>query len=205
VPNDKARDEGTGGLHMEGCDLCREAEVIELFERTLDRFGHVDILVNNAGVAGDSMIHRGSLPEFRHTIDVNLQGTWLCTRQALQHMRSTGRGGAIVNITSVAGAIGNLGQAAYASSKAGVEALTKVTAREGAGYGIRANAIRPGLIRTDMTVQMSDEWWQAKVSSIPLGRPGEASEVALAALFLASPMAGYITGAVLDVSGGRHM
>jgi NAD(P)-dependent dehydrogenase (short-subunit alcohol dehydrogenase family) len=197
-------DLGEGIARLTG-DVADEDDVAELFATVAERWGQVDVLVNNAGIAPGGPIHRTSLADFRAAIDVNLQGSWLCTREALRRLREGGRGGAIVNIGSIAGKAGNLGQGAYAASKAGIEALTKVTAREGARYGVRANAIRPGLIRTEMTASMPESWWRQKEDSIPLGRPGEPDEVAAAVLFLASDMAGYITGVVLDVAGGREM
>lgn len=186
-------------------DVGEEADVVRMFAETVERHGGVDILVNNAGSSPGGPIHRTELADFRAAIDVNLQGSWLCTRELLRHVRRVGGGGAVVNIGSVAAKSGNVGQGAYASSKAGLEALTRVTAREGAPHGVRANAIRPGLIRTDMTAAMSEDWWNAKLDTIPLGRPGEPDEVAAAALFLASDLASYITGSVLDVTGGREM
>ncbi|MBC7631669.1 SDR family NAD(P)-dependent oxidoreductase [Aeromicrobium sp.] len=187
------------------CDVSDEASVMSTFGSALADHGRIDVLVNNAGVAIDSVIHRGSLEDFRRVLDVNLQGTWLCTREALRHMRDREGGGAIVNIASIASKAGNLGQAAYVSSKAGVEALTRTTAREGARHGIRANAIRPGLIATDMTAGMPQHSWEEKLASIPMARPGDPREVAEVALFLASDMSSYMTGAVLDVAGGREM
>ena len=114
-------------------------------------------------------------------------------------------GGAIVNLSSVSGKVGNLGQSNYAAAKAGIVGLTKSTAREGARHGIRANAIQPGLIRTAMTEAMTADVWEDKLASIPLGRAGEPSEVADVALFLASDLSSYVTGAVVEVGGGRHM
>jgi 3-oxoacyl-[acyl-carrier protein] reductase len=187
------------------CDVADEESVVTTFRSVLADHGRIDVLVNNAGVAIDSVIHRGSLEDFRRVVDVNLQGTWLCTREALRHMRDRDGGGAIVNVASIASKAGNLGQAAYVSSKAGVEALTRTTAREGARHGIRANAIRPGLISTDMTAGIPQRSWDDKLASIPMARPGDPAEVAEVALFLASDMSSYVTGAVLDVAGGREM
>ncbi len=186
------------------CDVSVEEEVDALVAAIVVRHGRLDVVVNNAGIARDSMTHRMELADFRAVLEVNLTGTWLTTRAALRHMRVAG-GGAIVNIASISGKVGNLGQGNYAASKAGVVALTKTVAREGASKGIRANVINPGFIETDMTDGLSDDARARLVQDIPLGRPGRPSEVAKAALFLASDLSSYMTGAVLDVSGGRHM
>jgi 3-oxoacyl-[acyl-carrier protein] reductase len=186
------------------CDVSKEGDVARLVQTALSQFGAIDVLVNNAGIARDGMIHRMTLEDFRAVIDVNLQGTWLCSRAVVSHMRDTG-GGAIVNISSISGKAGNLGQGNYAASKAGIVALTQTLAREGASKGIRANAIRPGLIRTELTEALTEDAWQRLLRDVPLGRPGEPQEVAEAALFLASSMSSYVTGAVVDVSGGRYM
>jgi 3-oxoacyl-[acyl-carrier protein] reductase len=188
-------------LHLR-CDVADEADVQRCIEQAVDEFGDIDVLVNNAGISRDGMIHRMELAAFRRVIEVNLQGAWLMTRSVLEVMRR-GNGGSIVNLSSVAGDKGNLGQSSYAASKAGVEALTKVTAREGAAFGIRANAIRPGLIATEMTEAMPKHVWEEKLATIPLSRAGLPSEVASVALFLASDLSSYVTGATIDVSGGR--
>lgn len=206
--------EPENGIHSVAGDVGVEADVVRVFAEAVERHGHVDVLVNNAGSSPGGPIHRTELEDFRAAIDVNLQGAWLFTRELLRHVRaaggtgqmgSAGRSGAIVNIGSIASKSGNVGQGAYAASKAGIEALTRVTAREGAPHNVRANAIRPGLIRTDLTAEMSEGWWATKLETVPLGRPGEPDEVAAAAVFLASDLASYITGTVLDVAGGREM
>jgi 3-oxoacyl-[acyl-carrier protein] reductase len=197
---------GLGGA-AEGvaCDVTVEEDVQALVDGAVARHGRVDVLVNNAGITRDAMMHRMSLAEFRQVIDVHLQGTWLCSRAALTHMRGRDGGGAIVNLSSISGKIGNLGQTNYAAAKAGIVAMTKSIAREGARFGIRANAVQPGLIRTAMTEAMPAAAWEEKLADIPLGRAGEPSEVADVVLFLASDMASYVTGAVIEITGGRHM
>jgi NAD(P)-dependent dehydrogenase (short-subunit alcohol dehydrogenase family) len=187
------------------CDVRSEDDVDELMDSAVRRFGSIDILVNNAGIARDAMVHRMELSDFLEVLDVNLVGTWLCSRAALRRMRERGGGGTIVNVSSISAKAGNLGQGNYAASKAAVVALTKTIAREGARRGIRANAIRPGLIETDMTGSLDPAARARLMTDIPLGRPGLPAEVAQAALFLASDMSSYITGSVLDVSGGRQM
>ena len=208
LDGDQARTSATGlGDRAEGvpCNVVEEASVEALVDGVVDRHGRLDILVNNAGITRDGMMHKLSLADFRAVMEVHLQGTWLCSRAALTHMRSRDGGGAIVNMSSISGKIGNLGQTNYAAAKAGIVGMTKATAREGARFGIRANAIQPGLINTAMTQAMPDEVFQSKVEGIPLGRAGEPSEVADAALFLASDMSSYITGITIEVAGGRHM
>lgn len=186
-------------------DVAEEASVEALVDGVVDRHGRVDVLVNNAGITRDGMMHKLSLADFRAVIDVHLQGTWLCSRAAVTHMRSRDGGGAIVNMSSISGKIGNLGQTNYAAAKAGIVGMTKATAREGARFGIRCNAIQPGLIRTAMTEAMPGEVFASKVADVPLGRAGEPAEVADVALFLASDLSSYVTGITIEVAGGRHM
>lgn len=187
------------------CDVADEDAVARLVDGTIGAHGDLHVLVNNAGITRDAMMHKMTLSEFRQVIDVHLQGTWLCSRAALTHMRARPGGGAIVNLASISGKVGNLGQSNYAAAKAGIVALTKSTAREGARFDIRANAIVPGLIATDMTTAMPQEAWDEKQADIPLGRAGEPDEVAKVALFLASDLASYVTGTSVEVTGGRHM
>jgi 3-oxoacyl-[acyl-carrier protein] reductase len=138
-------------------------------------------------------------------LDVHLKGTFLCTKAVAAGMREGGRGGAIVNISSISAKIGNFGQANYASAKAGIVALTKVTAREYAKYGVRANAIQPGMIETPMTRALGEERLARSVAETPLGRLGRPEEVAAVALFLASDLSSFVTGAVIEVTGGRDL
>lgn len=198
----KALSESAAGV---ACDVADEADVEDLFTKVLERHDRVDVLVNNAGITRDSIMHRMSLTEFRQVIDIHLQGTWLCSRAAIAHMRSGTSGGAIVNMSSISGKIGNVGQTNYSAAKAGIVGLTKATAKEGARFGIRANAIQPGLIETSMTTAMPEDAWNEKMTNIPLGRAGTPAEVADATLFLASDLSSYITGSVIEVTGGRAM
>lgn len=186
------------------CDVGDEASVRNAFDAILDRHGRIDVLVNNAGVTHGSVVHRDSLGEWEDLLRVNLLGTFLCTRAVLPSMRAA-RSGAIVNVSSMAAHLGNLGQGAYAASKAGVEALTKTTAREGASHGIRVNAVRPGLIDTDMTSGLDAQVHERLLSSVPLRRAGRPEEVADVVEFLASDRSSYVTGVVVDVAGGRGM
>jgi 3-oxoacyl-[acyl-carrier protein] reductase len=186
-------------------DITDEQAVDEAFERLIAEHGQVDTVVNNAGITRDRPLHKMSLADFRDVLDVNLVGTFLVSRAAFTHMRGRPGGGRIVNIASMAAKVANFGQANYSASKAGVIALTRVTAREGARFGITVNAVAPGFIETPMTAALGDDVLAARMASIPLGRAGQADEVADAVRWLASPGAGYVTGTVIDVAGGRGL
>ena len=186
-------------------DVTAVADVEAAAAGALAVFGHIDVLVNNAGITRDSTIRKMTDEAWDLVIDVHLKGTFLCTRAILPAMRDAGRGGAVVNMSSISGKIGNFGQANYAAAKAGIAALTKVTAREYARYGIRANAIQPGLIDTPMTRALGEERLKQGAADTPLGRIGTPEEVANVALFLASDLASFVTGAVIEVTGGRHI
>lgn len=167
-----------------------------------EKLGSVDILINNAGITKDTLLLRMSPEDFDTVIKVNLAGTFNMTQQALKKMMKK-REGVIINMASVVGETGNLGQANYAASKAGVIGFTKSVAREGAARNITCNAIAPGFIETDMTDQLSDKIKEQMKEQIPAKRFGQAEDVAKAAVFLAkSP---YITGQVLNVDGGMVM
>jgi len=185
-------------------DVTDEQSVEDLLTRCRDSFGPVSIMVNNAGITRDAMMKKMSLGDFRAVIDVHLQGTWLGMKAAAVDMRAQGRG-TIINMGSTSGKSGALGQTNYSTAKAGIVGMTKAAAKELARFDIRVNAIQPGLIRTAMTESMPKEAWDRKMAEIPLGRAGEPSDVANAALFLASNWSTYITGAVIEVSGGRYM
>ncbi|MFE7422829.1 3-oxoacyl-ACP reductase FabG [Rhodococcus sp. NPDC057529] len=184
------------------CDVTSEAEQTGLVQACLDRFGRVDVLVNNAGVTRDGYISKLSESDFDLVLDVSLKGAWLGTRAVAPLMRSQGSG-SIVNVSSLSGKIGNPGQTNYSAAKAGLIGLTKASAKELGPSGVRANAIQPGLVRTAMTLAMKPEIFAAKEAEVPLGRAGLPEEVAGAVIFLASPLASYVNGAVLEVTGGR--
>jgi 3-oxoacyl-[acyl-carrier protein] reductase len=175
-------------------------------DRAVELGGRLDVVVNNAGIVRDGVIWRLSVDDFDAVVDVNLKGAWIGTKVAVETMRRQSPvGGAIVNVSSIAGKSGNIGQTNYSAAKAGIVGLTKAVAKEAARRGIRVNAVQPGLINTAMTAALSGEALQEKLHQIPLARPGEPAEVADAVVFLASPMSSYITGAVLEVTGGRYM
>ncbi|MDT2756837.1 3-oxoacyl-[acyl-carrier-protein] reductase [Enterococcus asini] len=166
------------------------------------QLGTVDILINNAGITNDKLVLRMTGEEFQKVVDINLGGTFNMTQHVLKKMMKQ-RSGAIINMASVSGLMGNLGQANYAASKAGVVGFTKSVAREVATRGITVNAIAPGFIETDMTDCLSDKVKEAATANIPLQRFGQVAEVAQAAIFLAKHP--YITGQVLNVDGGMVM
>lgn len=175
-------------------------EVEQLFTEAINHFGKIDILVNNAGINRDAMLHKMTDEQWDEVIAVNLTGTFYCTRQAAIHMRERGYG-RIINIAS-ASWLGNIGQANYAASKAGVVGLTKTAARELARKGVTVNAICPGFIDTDMTRAVPEKIWNMMVEKIPMGRVGKPEDVANLVAFLASDEAAYITAEVINVGGG---
>ena len=186
------------------CDVTAEADVESLIEGCVSEFRTVDVMVNNAGVTRDATMRKMSLKDFRMVIDVHLQGAWLGTRAAAAIMRER-RSGSIINMSSISGKVGNIGQTNYSAAKAGMIGLTKAAAKELAHVGVRVNAIQPGLIRTPMTEAMRSDIWEQKLNEIPMARAGEITDVANVALFLASDLSSYMTGAVLEVTGGRYM
>jgi 3-oxoacyl-[acyl-carrier protein] reductase len=170
----------------------------------LARFGQVDILVNNAGIARDKLILRMTEEDWDAVLNINLKGTFNCTKAVVRHM-SKQRSGKIVNIASVVGEMGNAGQGNYAASKAGVIGFTKTIAREFAQRGINVNAIAPGYIETPMTDALPDKAKEELKRLIPMDRLGKPEDVAEAVLFLVSEASSYITGQVLNVNGGIYM
>jgi len=186
------------------CDVTSVAAVDGLIAAAIEEFGNVNIMVNNAGITRDATLRKMSEEQFDEVISVHLKGTWNGTRTAAAVMREHG-GGAIINMSSISGKVGLVGQTNYSAAKAGIVGLTKAAAKELAHVGVRVNAIAPGLIRSAMTEAMPQRIWDAKLAEVPMGRAGEPSEVATVALFLASDLSSYMTGTVLEVTGGRHI
>lgn len=182
-------------------DVSNAEDVAALVKTTVDTFGSLDYLVNNAGITRDSLSMRMTEADWDLVLDINLKGTFLCAQQASKVMMKQ-KFGRIVNIASVSGILGTAGQANYASSKAGVMALTKTLARELGPRNITVNAIAPGFIITEMTDQLSDEVKAEYLKQIPLKRGGTPEDIANTVEFLISPSAAYITGTTLNVSGG---
>jgi 3-oxoacyl-[acyl-carrier protein] reductase len=184
------------------CDVTQPGQVESMMTEIHNKCGWLDVLVNNSGIIHDRTIKKMSIEEFESVVRVNLIGTFTVTQKAAAILRNGGR---IINLSSVSGQMGLFGQANYSSSKAAIIALTKVSAREFARQNVTVNAIAPGFIDVGMSKGMSEEVTANFIKQIPLGRLGEVNEVVDAALFLASPMASYITGHVLNVNGGFYM
>ncbi|MBY8876212.1 3-oxoacyl-ACP reductase FabG [Actinacidiphila acidipaludis] len=186
------------------CDVTVAADVQGAVDRCVSTFGRLDVMVNNAGITRDATMRTMTEEQFEQVIAVHLKGCWNGTRLAAAVMRGQ-RSGAIVNLSSISGKVGFVGQTNYSAAKAGIVGLTKAAAKEMAHHGVRVNAIAPGLIRSPMTEAMPEHIWDAKLAEIPMQRAGEAAEVASVAVFLASDLASYVTGTVTEVTGGRYM
>lgn len=182
------------------CNIAKREEVNRLFIEAEETLGAIDILVNNAGINRDAMLHKLTEENWDLVMDVNLKGTFSCMQEAVVRMRERGYG-RIINISS-ASWLGNVGQANYAASKAGVVGLTKTACRELARKGITVNAICPGFIETDMTKGVPEKVWDIMVSKIPAGYAGDPQDVGHCVAFLASDGARYINGEVINVGGG---
>lgn len=193
-----------GAARAYAVDVADKTAVAATAERILADFGRVDILVNNAGVTRDGLAMRMSEEDWDIVIDTNLKGAFNFIQGVMRPMVKQ-RGGRIINISSVAGLMGNAGQANYSASKAGLLGLTKTLARELASRHITVNAVAPGFIKTDMTEVLPDQVKAGVLAAIPAGRFGESADVASAVAFLAGPEAGYITGQTLSVDGGMVM
>ncbi|MFO8165755.1 MAG: 3-oxoacyl-[acyl-carrier-protein] reductase [Thermodesulfobacteriota bacterium] len=179
-------------------------DVDKFFHEVARDFQKVDVLVNNAGITRDAFLMRMSEDQWDQVLQVNLKSVYNCTKAVIRSMIKE-RSGKIINISSVVGQIGNIGQSNYAAAKAGIMGFTKTVARELAGRGITVNAVAPGFINTEMTQQLPDKAKAAFLSQIPMGRIGEPNEVAETVYWLASEGATYITGQVIHVSGGLYM
>jgi 3-oxoacyl-[acyl-carrier protein] reductase len=209
--NDETAGETAEAVRAEGVkcevfkgDVSSPGDVEALFKGVSDAFGRVDILVNNAGISRDNIMMRMKEEEFDDVLRTNLGGTYLCTRAALRPMVRA-RWGRIVNVSSVVGLVGNAGQANYAASKAGIIGFTKSVAREVAQRGITANAVAPGYVETELTGSLPEKVKDQIRSQVPMGRFGEAEEVAEVVAFLAGEGAGYVTGQTIAVDGGMTM
>lgn len=194
---------GGQALALKG-DVCQKEEAQALIEGALTAFGRIDILVNNAGINRDNLLLRMRHEDWEAVLRTNLTGVFFCCQAALRPMFRQ-RAGRIINITSVVGLTGNVGQANYAAAKAGIIGFTKSLAKEVASRGILVNAVAPGFITTDMTENLGEEVRKSFLERIPLGRPGQPEEVADVVVFLASPASRYITGQVIVVDGGLTM
>jgi len=196
-----------GGLEVAlatQCDVRSAKDVEALLAAAVENFGTVDVMVNNAGITRDATMRKMTEEQFDEVIAVHLKGTWNGTRLAANIMREE-QSGSIINMSSISGKVGFVGQTNYSAAKAGIVGMTKAAAKELAHLGVRVNAIQPGLIRSAMTEAMPQRIWDTKLAEVPMGRAGEPEEVAKVALFLASDMSSYMTGTVLEVTGGRHL
>ncbi len=186
------------------CDVSDYQQCSDTVKAAIAHFGKLDVLVNNAGITKDNLLLMMKEEEFDRVIATNLKGAFNMMKHAGAHFLKR-KQGTIINIASVSGMMGNVGQANYAAAKAGLIGLTKTAARELAARGITCNAIAPGFITTDMTQQLTDKQRVAIIGTIPLKRMGQPEDVAHLAVFLASPLAAYITGEVIKVDGGIYI
>jgi 3-oxoacyl-[acyl-carrier protein] reductase len=214
INNDKAIEEGKrvvdkilkngGNAIYIKADVSDPNQVEKMIEKIMNGFGRIDILVNNAGITRDITLKKMSKEVWDEVIDVNLNGVFNCTKAVINHMRER-KTGRIINISSITGFTGNIGQTNYAAAKSGIIGFTKALAREVARAGITVNVIAPGFINTDMLKTIPENIKKQLLEQIPMGRFGEPEEVAKVAVFLASEDASFITGAVIHVNGGLYM
>lgn len=187
------------------CDVANTEAVAEFVGQVKDGFGTVDFLINNAGITRDQLILRMKEDDWDAVIDTNLKGAWNFSKAVLRSMMKNENGGSILNISSISGVVGMLGQSNYSASKAGMIGLTKSLAKEVASRKITVNTLALGLIETDMASEMNDDYREKILAQIPLGRLGNVTEVAEIACFMLSPAAAYITGQVIQPDGGLAM
>nr|WP_319489678.1 3-oxoacyl-[acyl-carrier-protein] reductase [uncultured Caproiciproducens sp.] len=186
------------------CDVSDDAQTKELIDAILNDFGGIDILVNNAGITRDGLILSMKEEDFDTVLDTNLKGAFHMIKHSYRNFMKK-RSGRIINISSISGITGNIGQANYSAAKAGLIGLTKSTAKELAGRNVTCNAIAPGFIDTDMTAALPEKVKESVVAAIPLKRRGSPADIASLAVFLAGDEAGYITGEVIKIDGGLCM
>ena len=184
------------------CDISNNDDFKAIILNIVKEYGSIDILVNNAGITKDNLLMRMSDDQWDDVLNINLKGSFTCTRSVIKYMMKK-KFGRIINITSIVGITGNAGQANYAASKSGLIGLTKSIAKEVASRGITANCVAPGWIETSMTDQLSTEVKNKFLSQIPTGKIGQSKDIANTVIFLASDEAGYITGQTITVDGGR--
>ena len=189
---------------IEKADVTNSNQIEELVKKAIEKFGKIDVLVNNAGITKDNLLMRMSEEEFDKVIEVNLKGTYIVTKAVTKYMMKK-RSGSIINLSSVVGVAGNAGQTNYSASKAGIIGFTKSVAKELASRNIRANAVAPGFIETDMTAVLPDTVKENIHNQIPLKRMRTAKEVANLIYFLGSDESSYITGQVINIDGGMVM
>lgn len=191
------------GFYLEGykVDVSNFEEVSKITNQVYEKFGKIDILINNAGITRDNFLTKMSIDEWNKVISINLTGTFNCTKAVIPFMYEK-ESGVIINVSSVVAIYGNIGQSNYIASKAGVIGLTKGWAKEFGKKGIRVNAVAPGFIKTPMTDKVPEKVIEIMISKTPLGRMGEAQEVAKSIAFLSSDDASFITGVILNVDGG---
>jgi len=185
-------------------DIAATESVDAMFAQIKEQTGRVDILVNNAGITMDAMSHKMTIEQWNKVLAVNLTGTFLCCQGAAKIMTEN-KFGKIINTSSIAGFIGNIGQANYSATKGAVAALTKTLAKELAGKGIYVNAVSPGFVETPMTEKIPDELKQQMIAKIPLKRIGLPKDIANVVVFLASPLSDYVTGQTIQINGGTYM
>ena len=195
---------GNGRAELSPFDVTRQDQVEDAVKNVVDQYDKIDILVNNAGITVDGLLVRQRAPDWDRIIDVNLRGVFHCTKAASRRMIRQ-RHGRIINLTSVAGQMGNVGQSVYAASKAGIVGFTKSMARELASRGITVNAVAPGFIETEMTASLDADTRSKYLDAIPLGRFGSSDDVAQTVAFLVGPGGQYITGQTIGVNGGLYM
>lgn len=201
-----AHDELGGGADVTTvvADVTSADDVDALVAAAVETYGSLDVMVNNAGITRDATMRKMTEDQFDQVISVHLKGCWNGTRAAAAVMREQ-KSGSIINISSLSGKVGLVGQTNYSAAKAGIVGLSKAAAKEVAHDGVRVNVIQPGLIRSAMTEAMPQRIWDQKMAEIPMQRAGEPEEIASVALFLASGLSSYMTGTILEVTGGRFM